>query len=81
MRSPFPSMDPYLEGYFQSDVHHALAIEIRRQIMPQIRLHYVACLAVTIFYETVLANEVETRIVDVEIYDVAKNQLITSISN
>ncbi|MGL4621783.1 MAG: DUF4058 family protein [Chroococcidiopsis sp.] len=27
MPSPFPGMDPYLEGYLWSDVHSALAAE------------------------------------------------------
>ena len=38
----FPGMDPYLEGYLWSDVHHALAYEIRKQLTPLLRPKYVA---------------------------------------
>lgn len=40
--SPFPGMDPYLEGDLWPDVHHALAAQIRRQLMPLILPKYVA---------------------------------------
>ena len=42
MISPFPGMDPYLEGDLWPDVHHALASQIRRQLMPLILPKYVA---------------------------------------
>jgi len=42
MPSPFPGMDPYLEGYLWADVHHALADEIRRRLAAQLRPRYVA---------------------------------------
>ncbi|MEZ4887341.1 MAG: DUF4058 family protein [Chitinophagales bacterium] len=38
----FPGMDPYLEGYLWSDVHHALAYKIREQLTPLLRPKYVA---------------------------------------
>lgn len=31
MASPFPGMDPYLEGDLWPDVHHALASQIRNR--------------------------------------------------
>ena len=40
--SPFPGMDPYLEGDLWPDMHHALAAQIRRQLMPVILPKYVA---------------------------------------
>ncbi len=42
MPSPFPGMDPYLEGPLWPDVHHALASQIRRQIVSQLPSRYVA---------------------------------------
>ncbi|MFQ5615962.1 MAG: DUF4058 family protein [Anaerolineales bacterium] len=42
MPSPFPGMDPYLEGYLWPDVHKALATKIRQQLTPLIRPRYVA---------------------------------------
>jgi hypothetical protein len=45
MPSPFPGMDPYLEGPLWPDVHQALAAEIRRRLAAQIRPRYVARLA------------------------------------
>jgi hypothetical protein len=45
MPSPFPGMDPYLEGPLWPDVHQALAAEIRRRLAAQLRPRYVARLA------------------------------------
>lgn len=42
MPSPFPGMDPYLEGSFWSPLHHSLAEEILRQLAPRLRPRYVA---------------------------------------
>lgn len=42
MPSPFPGMDPYLEGYVWPDVHHSLASQIRDQLNPHLRPRYVA---------------------------------------
>lgn len=42
LSSPFPGMDPYLEGDLWPDVHQALANQIRRQLTPLIQPRYVA---------------------------------------
>lgn len=42
MPSPFPGMDPYLEGAVWPDVHHRLATEISDRLMPMLRPRYVA---------------------------------------
>lgn len=42
MKSPFPGMDPYLEGYLWPDVHNELAAAIKAQLAPQIAPKYVA---------------------------------------
>jgi hypothetical protein len=46
--SPFPGMDPYLEGYLWPDVHSALAHKIRQQLAPQIQPKYVARLEISV---------------------------------
>lgn len=45
MPSPFPGMDPYLEGEMWQEFHETFAGEIRAQIIPQLRPKYVALLA------------------------------------
>lgn len=42
MPSPFPGMDPYLEGSLWTSVHSQLASVIVRQLNPQIRPRYIA---------------------------------------
>jgi hypothetical protein len=41
MPSPFPGMDPYLEGALWMNVHSQLSTEIARQLAPQVRPRYV----------------------------------------
>src|SRR5205085_4773094 len=41
MPSPFPGMDPYLEGDLWTTVHAQLAAEIVRQLVPKLRPRYV----------------------------------------
>ena len=42
MPSPFPGMDPYLEGALWTTLHHGLGTEIVRQLAPQLRPRYIA---------------------------------------
>ena len=42
MPSPFPGMDPYLEGELWTTVHAQLAAEYVRQLVPKLRPRYVA---------------------------------------
>src|SRR6266849_5907333 len=42
MPSPFPGMDPYLEGDLWTTVHSQLAAEIARQLAPKIAPRYIA---------------------------------------
>jgi hypothetical protein len=44
MPSPFPGMDPYLEGSTWMNFHSQLCAEIARQLSPKIRPRYVALL-------------------------------------
>lgn len=40
MPSPFPGMDPYLEGNLWSGVHHELAVMVKQQLTPLLLPHY-----------------------------------------
>jgi uncharacterized protein DUF4058 len=40
MPSPFPDMDPYLEGALWTTFHFALGAEIVRQLAPRLRPRY-----------------------------------------
>lgn len=42
MPSPFPGMDPYLEGSEWTSFHAELAVEIARQLRPKLRPRYIA---------------------------------------
>lgn len=42
MPSPFPGMDPYLEGSLWQSVHLQLSMEIARQLAPKLRPRYLA---------------------------------------
>lgn len=42
MPSPFPGMDPYLEGSEWSSVHTAMAVEIAKQLTPKLLPKYIA---------------------------------------
>lgn len=42
MASPFPGIDPYLEGSLWSSVLPALTVEIGRRLSPRLRPRYVA---------------------------------------
>jgi hypothetical protein len=42
MPSPFPGMDPYLEGALRTTLHHGLGSEIVRQLAPKLRPRYIA---------------------------------------
>lgn len=67
MPSPFPGMDPYLEGYLWPDVHHALAAQFRRQLAPLLRPRYVARLSVYFVGDSVPAHELGILYPDVEV--------------
>ncbi len=42
MPSPFPGMNPFLEGSLWMSVHTQLGVEIQRQLMPLLRPRYIA---------------------------------------
>ena len=67
MPSPFPGMNPYMEGYVWTDVHQSLAGQIKRQLGPLLRPRYVARLAVYFVSDDVPAQEVGILYPDVEV--------------
>jgi hypothetical protein len=67
MPSPFPGMDPYLEGYLWPDVHHRLATQICRQLAPRLKPRYVARLEITVVEDVSFEAEVGLMYPDVEI--------------
>ena len=67
MQSPFPGMDPYLEGYLWADVHQALAYQFRRQLAPLVAPRYAVRLAVTMLTDRVPAHELGIMYPDVEV--------------
>jgi hypothetical protein len=72
MPSPFPGMDPYLEGALWTTLHHGLGTEIVRQLTPKLRPNYIA-LPVERF---LIDNSPD---VSVEIRDTSQRRLVTAI--
>lgn len=58
MPSPFPGMDPYLEGRLWPDVHQALAARLRDQLSPQLRPRYIARLNVRVVRDAQAEEEI-----------------------
>lgn len=58
MPSPFPGMNPYLEGYLWPDVLMALAHKIRQQLAPQLQPNYVARLEISVVEDETFETEI-----------------------
>ena len=67
MPLPFPGMDPYLEGYLWPDVHHRLANEICRQLMPHLKTRYVARMEISVLEDVTFQSEIGVMYPDVEV--------------
>ena len=74
MPSPFPGMDPYLEGYLWPDVHQRLATQISRQLAPQIQPNYVARLAISMVEDRAPEAEIGIMYPDVEVIKTRPDQ-------
>ncbi len=70
MPSPFPGMDPYLEGYLWPDVHTALAHKIRQLLAPQVQPNYVARLEISVIEDESFETEIGVMYPDVEVVKV-----------
>ncbi|MGF1482440.1 MAG: DUF4058 family protein [Cyanophyceae cyanobacterium] len=75
MPSPFPGMDPYLEGYLWPDVHSALANKIRQQLTPLLRPKYTARLEVYLAEDPFPEGEIGILYPDVEVIETPARQL------
>ena len=67
MHSPFPGMDPWLEGYLWPDVHHSLASVFKELLIPQISPRYVARIDLYTVQDTQPEQELGIMYPDVEI--------------
>jgi hypothetical protein len=91
MPSPFPGMDPYLEGEMWVEFQHSFVHRISQQVMPLVRPKYVAFLAKRYCREPIVfeGSDKEARTVQpimddvpvlaIEIRDVAERRLVTLI--
>ena len=77
MPSPFPGMDPYLEGYLWPDVHQALAAKIRQQLAPRLRPRYVTRLGLAVLSEEPDEAEVKIMFPDIEVLRARRSQQLT----
>jgi hypothetical protein len=75
MPSPFPGMDPYLEGYLWPDVHSALANKIRQQLTPRLRPRYVARLEIYVVEDNLPEAEIGIMYPDVEIMTAVRERV------
>ena len=78
--SPFPGMDPYLEGAIWLDFCQRLATEISDLLTPHLRPRYVARLAVATIYDQSPEHEIGILYPDVEIIRRRKVKPVTSAS-
>ncbi len=67
MTSPFPGMDPYLEGYLWPDVHSMLAAVILEMLNLKITPKYVARLEISMIRDTLPTEDVGIMYPDVEV--------------
>ena len=67
MSSPFPGMNPYLEGYLWVDVHNALASKIRQQLAPKVQPGHTVRLEVYLVQDTAPESEIGILYPDVEV--------------
>ncbi len=67
MPSPFPGMDPYLEGYLWPDVHNRLVVEIARRLAPLLRPRYVARIEVSVVKDENPEAEIGILYPDIEV--------------
>ena len=70
-KSPFPGMDPYLEGEMWPEFHDRLANQVSSQLMPLLQPKYVALLS--------KRYVVDQLGLSVEIRDVAERRRVTVI--
>ncbi|MDQ2995480.1 MAG: DUF4058 family protein [Chloroflexota bacterium] len=67
MPSPFPGMDPFLEGYLWPDVHNALANKIRQVLASRLRPRYVVRIEIYVVEDTAPESEIGIMYPDVQV--------------
>ena len=65
--SPFPGMDPYLEGYLWPEVLTALATTMRQRLVPLVRPRYTVRIGVYVAHDLTPEAEIGIMYPDVEI--------------
>ena len=80
MPSPFPGMDPFLEGYLWTDVHQRLATEISKRLMSQIRPRYVARLAIANYIDYDPAPEIGIIYPDIEVLERRESESVPELA-
>lgn len=68
MPSPFPGMDPYLEGHLWPDVHNSLAYLISVQLTPRLGASYVVHLNSYTVEDTAPEEDIGIMYPDVEVF-------------
>jgi hypothetical protein len=67
-KSPFPGMNPWLEGYLWSDVHSRLAHVIAELLAPQIAPKYVSRIAIATITDSDPESEIGITYPDVAVF-------------
>jgi len=68
MQSPFPGMDPYLEGADWSDFHNSLAYVLKRMLVQQVTPDYVVRLEKYVVLDTFASNDIDISYPDVAVW-------------
>ena len=76
MASPFPGMDPYLEGYLWPDVHTALASKIRQSLTPLLRPRYTARLGIYVVEDVTPEGDIGIMYPDIEVLQRESSRII-----
>jgi hypothetical protein len=68
MKSPFPGMDPWLEGHLWPDVHNSLAYILKTQLIPQVSPEYIVTIDTQVILDTHAYEDAGIVYPDVEIF-------------
>ena len=74
MASPFPGMDPYIEGQVWADFHHALIEVLREALIPQTRPYYIVRVEERVYVEHVPPGDTEYIRPDVTVLERAERE-------
>ena len=80
MPSPFPGMDPYLEGSLWPDVHARLAVAISNTLGPLVRPNFVVRSEVSTVRDTDPASEIGIMYPDVKVRRAERLPSLTAVA-